>query len=252
MAFVAANHTTADGATLNVTIDTGTSANRKAICLYAHQNVNFESTGTCVRDPAGAAESCTLERHSGVLNSGDAFYVMDSFYLDLSATGSQTFRFNTASGGPLRSVAMVVVWDGLASAAADVIESYLQNTPSTTVISDSITTLVANALIVQFAMRYSDTPATTPMWTPDNGQDERIDASYLGQLGVTAGTLVKAVAGSQTIGSTQTAATGVTGQHLLSYAPIPVVPPFGRPIVLGTGRHPMIVSPTGPKSVLIR
>jgi hypothetical protein len=226
MALVAVNTTTAGSGAIDVTLDTGTSSNRKAICLYFHQQTSSAVTGTAVRDPAGSNESCTLERSISLLDTGQAFYVLDAFRLDLSVTGSQTFRFNTASGGLLRSGATVLVWDELASGAAEVIESYT-TTSSVSVLSDVIASLTDNALLVSggFLTFTAGTPQTAPFWTQDNGQDERADAVASSVLPFSVGSLVKAVAGSQTLGATGNATGRTGGQVLLSYAPFVVLGP---------------------------
>lgn len=219
MAFVVANSAQrADGtATQDVTLDTGTSSNRKAMIFTVAQDGEIQ-TMSVARDPSGSNEAATKIREENVLNSGDAYYHGAAFYLDMgSNTGSQTFRV-TYNGTPEKLGIAVVVWDGMSSGAVEANE-FVSSTSASDTVTDSITTIAANAVIFQLAWMRTSTNESAPWWTPDNSQTERVDQVIDARLEWTVGDLEKAIAGAQTIGSTGAASAQIQAQILVSVAP---------------------------------
>jgi len=238
MAFVSEGSITESGATLNVTLDVGTSANRKAVAFYWHQQNTAVVVGTVQRDPLGTPESMTLVNSFDILDPGEAYFMLDVFRLDLSVTGSQTFQFNTASGSPSRSAAYVVVWDGLAAGAEEAVEEV--GVSSTDTVSDSLVTVTNDAVIMggAFLNFISPNSQTAPFWAPNNGQTERYDAVSSGLLPVVYGDLVKATAGSQTFGWTGNASGRKGGSVLVAFAPSPPSPSPTPPRITLSFRPP--------------
>lgn len=210
---------TLGGTTVDVTINVGSSSGRKAIAFVSAQEGAFGVTSSIVRDPGGDDEAFTLIRAEDLFNSGDAIYLLHAHRLDLTATGSQTFRA-TVSASSARLYLMILVWDDLATGAPEANEYASFTGGGVSSISDSITTSTDGAVIVSgVVFRVTSGAETAPYWTPDNGQTERVDAAVDGRVTVAMGDLVLATAGAQTIGWTGDSAADVGGQILLAFAP---------------------------------
>lgn len=204
--------------TIDVTFDTGSTSDRKAIAHLVAQAGETSVSTTAVRDPGGADEAMTAVYTSEVINSGDAVYLIHSYRLDLSVTGSQTFRFAVSAASVPKIDAVVTVWDDLASGAPEASET-TQFTGGATSISDSITTVTDGAVLFTGCVMRASAVDSAPFFTPDNSQTERVDTLNSNRLGIAVGDLVVSTAGAQTMGWTADATCDVGIQNLLAFAP---------------------------------
>lgn len=217
MAFVVSNVATdeAGATTVDVTLDTGTGSDRKAVIFTVAQDGEIQ-TMAVGRDPTGTDEAATEIRAETVFNSGDAYYHMTAFYLDLSVTGSQTFRV-TYNGSPEKLGIAVAVYDDLASGAPEAQEAF-ESTSAGTTVTDDITTLTADAQVVGAAMMRTGTNETADPWfSEDDGQTSREDNIIGARLEWTVADLAVAVAAATTVGWTGTSSAQFQSQILLSF-----------------------------------
>jgi hypothetical protein len=154
----------------------------------------------------------TRAASSSVLNSGDAFYISEIFYLDLSVSGSQTFRYDAGANG-LRTGMAVIVWDDMAAGAAEAIDDATAS--AGTSVSHAVTTLTNNAVVFS-GVASGAVSATAPTWTPDNGQTERADLAVT-VFQLAAGDIVVGTAGSQTVGWTNAVSQNVFASTLAAF-----------------------------------
>jgi hypothetical protein len=227
MAYVIDAENGAEATSVDVTLDTGSTANRKAILVGATENTSGGSNaGSASRDPAGTPDAMTrIAGASGsVFESGVGWWYSEMFYLDLSVTGSQTFRY-TGGTGTARIVAAVLVWDGLASGAPEAAEFTTDNTDPASPLSDSITTLTNGSVIV---VNIGTDLIAAPNWTWDNGETEFVDQDIVDRVAQAAAYLVKATAGAQTIGATASTAPDVAAMGSAAFAPAAAATTTGR------------------------
>ena len=217
MAYVIDAENGAEATTVDVTLDVGSTANRKAILLgTCRDDGGGANAGTADRDPTGTPEAMTrIAGASGsVFETAVGWWYSEAFYLDLSVTGSQTFRYDAGTG---RCMAAVLVWDDLAAGASEAAEFVTDTTDPASPMSDSITTLTDGALIV---VNITSDPNAAPNWAWDNSETEFVDADLLDVLCQTSAYLVKATAGAQTVGATATAAPDVAAMSSVAFAPV--------------------------------
>ena len=216
MAFVAFNGNGAEAAQVDVTVDVGSSADRKAVVFYVTENPTTNaSTVTAARAPSGANEAMSwVSGASGVRQGGGVYLYYGFFYLDLGAnTGSQVFRVVGGTGAG-RILAVVTVWDGLDAGAPDAQNG--NSAVTVTSMSTSVTTLAANSVVFA-GIATRTTPDNHFAW--QNSETERADGSLFNIIGMSAADIVRATAGAQTVGANLSASTAVAGIGAIAFAP---------------------------------
>ena len=206
MAYVIRDIVAGTSGNVDLTINVGSTSDRKAIAFVGAQDAAEDITAFAVeRDPTGTPDAMTAVGaiQSVYAPSAEVTIKCQMFRLDLSVTGSQTFRGTVATGTDNGLVLGVLVWDELASGAPEAGPEFVTATTQMS-ISDAITTVANDAVLfpVVFQRGYGDGND----WISDNGETVHEEFSNDGARTMVLGSLVDAVAGAQTVGYTYTPA----------------------------------------------
>lgn len=152
-------------------------------------------------DPTGANSDLTLIVQVNPENPSEDTYHLRIMYFDIPAADSGSKVFRCVLSTNTYCCMGTIVLGQAKLGAVEAYETFSLVDPSTA-ISDSITTLTNDAMIVGYAWGIANAASKyiNNDWDPDNGQTEVFDTQLNGNISHVGAYLAKAVAGAQTIG----------------------------------------------------